>query len=649
VNYRPEYGHGWGSKTYYQQVRLDALPMAGAEELLEGVLGTGPGLKELRRLLIDRTQGNPFFLEESVRTLIETGALTGERGAYRLAGPIQSLQLPVTAHAILAARIDRLAPGDKQLLQIAAVIGKDVPLSVLQAVAEEPDDLLRTSLAHLVASEFLYEARLFPETEYTFKHALTHEVTYGSLLHERRRQLHGRIVGAIEALHSDRLGGEIDRLAHHAFRGGLWERAAEYNRQAGARAFTHSANRAASVYLEQAIEAVKRLPETPSTLEAGIDLRFELRNAISQTATGYRGLNDHLLVAETLARTLGDRRRVGRALDYQSNYWRNVGDLEKAITLADRALLIAEEFNDMGLTVACRFHLGMAYYERGDYRRAADELMENVTLLRDDVAQERFGLAVPPALLSRVWLAWCLSEMGEFQEGMRRTLEAKHLAEQSGRRLDLTYALRAGTLVYLGKGDFESVVSWSEQLLELTQEDDLALGRPTAAAALGYARALCGRLEEARSWLEEALNVSTSMGTLVGRALYVAWRGEVLALQGLLEEAEEQGQLALRLARDGQYRGYEAWAVRLLGDLASRHEPAHPDASARYRETLAMATELGMRPLIAHCHLGLGKLYRRTGKREQAQEHLTTATTMYRNMGMTYWLEQAEAEMIELA
>ena len=182
VNYRPEYAHGWGSKTYYQQVRLDALPAASAGELLEALLGSGPELEDLERLLIERTQGNPFFLEESVRALVETRALTGERGAYRLAGPIQSLQLPATAQAILAARIDRLAPGDKRLLQAAAVVGKDVPFALLQAIAEEPEESVRQWLARLQAAEFLYEARLFPELEYTFKHALTHEVTYGGLL-----------------------------------------------------------------------------------------------------------------------------------------------------------------------------------------------------------------------------------------------------------------------------------------------------------------------------------------------------------------------------------------------------------------------------------------------------------------------------------
>src|SRR5262249_30839422 len=182
VNYRPEYQHGWGSKTYYAQLRLDPLPPVSADELLHSLLRDDPSLQPLTQLLIARTEGNPFFLEESVRTLVETGVLVGERGAYRLVKPLQELHVPATVQAVLAARIDRLPVEDKRLLQTAAVIGTEVPWSLVQAVAELPEEALHQGLAHLQAAEFLYETRLFPEREYTFKHALTHEVAYGSLL-----------------------------------------------------------------------------------------------------------------------------------------------------------------------------------------------------------------------------------------------------------------------------------------------------------------------------------------------------------------------------------------------------------------------------------------------------------------------------------
>ena len=232
VNYRPEYQHGWGSKTYYTQLRLDSLPSVSADEFLQALLGNDPSLGPLKQLLIVRTEGNPFFLEESTRTLVEAWGLVGKPGAYRLAKPLEGLQMPATAQAVLAARIDRLPAEEKRLLQTAAVIGTEVPLPLLQAIAELPETALHPSLAHLQAAEFLYEIRLFPERAYTFKHALTHEVAYGSLLQERRQALHAQIVDALETLAGDRRDEQVDRLAQHAFRGQVWATALQYCRQA---------------------------------------------------------------------------------------------------------------------------------------------------------------------------------------------------------------------------------------------------------------------------------------------------------------------------------------------------------------------------------------------------------------------------------
>jgi predicted ATPase len=205
VTYRPEYQHGWGSKTSYTQLRLDPLPLISTEDFLQALLGDDAGLVPLKRLLIERTGCNPFFLEESVRTLVETGVLVGEAGAYRLMQALSTLPVPATMQAVLAARIDRLSPEDKHLLQTAAVIGTEVPLALLQAAAELPEAVLYLGLARLQEAEFLYEANLFPEREYTFKHALTHEVAYGCLLQERRQALHARIVAALEVLAGDRV------------------------------------------------------------------------------------------------------------------------------------------------------------------------------------------------------------------------------------------------------------------------------------------------------------------------------------------------------------------------------------------------------------------------------------------------------------
>jgi len=335
VNYRPEYKHGWGNKSYYSQMRLDTLPTESAGELLEGLLGDDPGLSPLKQMLVER--GNPFFLEETVRTLVETKALIGERGRYRLAQAIQAIQVPPTVQAILAARIDRLSPENKRLLQTASVVGKGVPFALLQAIAELPDEALRRGLDHLQAAEFLYETGLYPDLEYTFKHALTHEVTYGSLLHERRRELHARIAGAIETLYRDRLVEHIERLAHHALRGELREKAVDYLRQAGLKAAARSALLDARGWFEQAVGVLEALPETQSALEKAFEIRLELRTVLNMLGE-VRQMMDRLREAEALAERLNDDRPRGRVCALMTNVHSILGELDAALVTGTRAL-----------------------------------------------------------------------------------------------------------------------------------------------------------------------------------------------------------------------------------------------------------------------------------------------------------------------
>src|SRR5215475_9296885 len=407
VNYRPEYAHGWGSKTYYQQVRLDVLPAASARELLAALLGAGPELEDLKRLLIERTQGNPFFLEESVRALVETHALTGERGAYQLAGQVQHLQLPATAQAILAARIDRLAPKDKRLLQAAAVVGKDVPFALLQAIAEEPEDSIRQSLTRLQAAEFLYEVRLFPELEYTFKHALTHEVTYGGLLNDRRRSLHAQIVEMTERLHADHLDEHVERLAYHAVRGEVWQKAVSYCQQAGARAQDRAVFGEAVAHFEQALEALAHLPEDGDIRVLALDLRLALVRPLMSLGEPERRLA-LLGEAEALARALDDWARLGRVLASMAFVLRQTGDSDGAIAAGQQALELATALGDSTLRGQASLALEQTYYGIGDFGRAAELLrrsVEEAAQQSDPPRTDRQTATWQYRIQSQAWLA----------------------------------------------------------------------------------------------------------------------------------------------------------------------------------------------------------------------------------------------------
>ena len=330
VSYRPEYEHHWGGKTYYTQLRIDPLSSEEAATLLQALLGANPSLELLTRRLIERTEGNPLFLEESVRTLVETKILVGELGGYRLMQArrrsslhespelvgeravsllmktTENIRVPATVQAVLSARIDRLPVGEKSLLQTAAVIGTEVPFGLLQLITDQPEESLHQSLRHLQAAEFLYEARLFPELVYRFKHALTHEVAYGSLLQVRRRTLHARLVEAIEALYPDRLGEQVERLAHHALRGEIWDKAAAYCRQAGTKAYDRGSLREAVTGYEQALDALGHLPETPDAARSAIELCHLLGYALSSLGEYPKSLT-LLSDAEGRARQLDDR------------------------------------------------------------------------------------------------------------------------------------------------------------------------------------------------------------------------------------------------------------------------------------------------------------------------------------------------------
>ena len=404
VNYRPEYQHGWGSKTYYTQLRLDPLPPASADELLQALLGDDPSLAPLTQLLIARTEGNPFFLEESVRTLVETGVLVGAPGAYHLVNPLDSLQVPTTVQAVLAARIDRLPAEEKRLLQTAAVIGTEVPLPLLQTIAELPEAVLHRSLTHLQAAEFLYETQLFPDHAYTFKHALTHEVAYSSLLQERRRALHARIVEALEALYPDRLAEQVDRLAHHAVRGEMWDKALTYGRQAGARAAARSAHREAVACFEQALTALAHLPEHRDTLEQAIDLRFDLRNALLPLGEETR-IFDHMRAAEALAERLGDPQRLGQITSYLCIHFSAMGEYDHAVAAGQRTLALATSSGAFDVQVAAQTTLGQVYYYWRGLSAGA-----GCRASGDDVAHWRAALCAlrqgRPARRVLPWLCW---------------------------------------------------------------------------------------------------------------------------------------------------------------------------------------------------------------------------------------------------
>ena len=649
VNYRPEYQHSWGSKTYYAQLRLDPLPPVSAHELLHALLGDDPSLAPLPHLLMTRAEGNPFFLEESVRTLVETGVLVGVRGTYRLAHALPSIQVPATVQAMLAARIDRLPPEEKRLLQTAAVIGTEVPLPLLQAIAEMPEEVLYRGLAHVQAAEFLYETRLFPERELTFKHALTHDVAYGSLLHERRRALHSTIVAAIERLDQDRVGDHVERLAHHALRGEVWDKAVAYCRQAGVKATERSAYQEAVAYLEQALAALRHLPDDRATLAQAIDLRLHLRPVLTPLGRVQQAL-DLLREAEAYAEDLHDQRRLGQVVFSMVGCWWLLGTPERAVEYGERACALAAALGDVVLQMRATLPLGQAYATMGDYRRAADYLSRTMDAPQDARPSSAFRVNhyacrhVPRLVGVEPRRIGCVCEGHGRRGGSPPDGRGGWTPLHDRRRL-----LRHGLCPPPQRGPRPGHPGAGAGPGRLPGGGIHSLSFHGVAAFLGAAYVLAGRVAEALPLLEQVVTQTDAMGVVFDHVLGMIPLGEGYLRAGRIADALQQAQQAVDVCRQHHQRGHEAWALRLLGAVATRgHPPEVAQATGHYQQALTLAEALGMRPLVAHCHYGLGTLYSATGQREQARTALSTAIEMYQAMEMTFWLPQTEAALAQV-
>jgi class 3 adenylate cyclase/tetratricopeptide (TPR) repeat protein len=641
VNYRPEYEHRWGSKTAYSQLRLDSLPAESAAELLAALLGPDLGLGPLTQMLVKR--GNPFFLEETVRTLVETGALAGDRGAYRLTRPVEALQVPATVQAILAARIDRLSPEDKRLLQAASVVGKDVPFTLLRAIAELPDEVLRQGLARLQTAEFLYEARLFPDLEYTFKHALTHEVAYGGLLHERRRVLHARIIAALEELHRNRLPEQFESLVYHACRAEQWEKTVLYARLAGDEAAARSAHRQVIELCQQAISALEHRVDTEGTRREEVEIRFAMRNA-HLAAGDLEAIPANLHRALTLAEALDDRLWRSRITTALAHYHWVKGELPQAFPLAHRGLELAERSGDVAEVATARGVLGRAQWARGEYREAVTAFQKCLEVESSDAPRAMTAIIIIPSVPSNRWMAQSLAELGSFEAAIAAGREAVHTAEAKDHPYSVANAHFGLGVVMLRRGRFVEAASHLERTSAVDREFGFREYVIPVQPLLASAYAGAGRPTDAHAMLNASRE---SLGTVPHTQTRI---GEAALAVGVLSEARQHAEVGLEFSRQQTARGDEAWSLYLLGAINAAEEPASVAAAENYyRQSLALAEVLSMRPLIAHCHLGLGKLYRRTGKGEQARDHLTTATTMYREMDMRFWLEQAEQEIRQIS
>ena len=644
VTARPGYQPPWGTHARVTQL---ALPPLRAEES-QAIVVTVPGTAQLPaarcQQIVAHGAGNPFFVEELAWHAVEDD--------------LAAMPVPATVHAVLAARLDRLPPEAKRLVQHAAVIGTEVPGRLLQRIAGLAEDALHRGLAHLQDTEVLYEMRLFPDPVYTFTHALTHEVAYGSLLLERRRVLHAHIVEAMEALAEDQVANvasgakalpagrqdpdQIERLAHHALRGEVWDKAVTYCQQAGARAFDRAAFREAVAAFEQALQSLAHLPEHGDTR----GLALELHLAMERAARPGRAWAAPRPVARGRGLGPGARRpgpagtgagpMAGPQIDGR-HPWRHCGGpaSSRARCCARRQRLARASVLSPGASVLCHRRL------RSDRRAAVAERRGG----RPRVWHGQYRLAHPVPGVASADLERARSLCrgpapgGGGAPPRHQGRPRGHIYRRSRLARPPVPRPRGPGARYPGVGAGPDPLSCLRPWwLAATDLGGPGLCRCTPGVPRGGVRAARG------SEQRKSPHGRAARSGLPGR---MAQRGYRLAGRG--EEAWQYAHQALDLARQQKARWEEVLALRQLGTVHAHADlPDVEQAEAYYQQAQALANELGTRPLVAHCHRGLGMLYAAIGQREQARTALSAALDLYRTMDMTFWLPQTEAALAQV-
>lgn len=653
TNYRPEYRHGWGSKTYYTQRRIDPLPAESAEELLVTLMGDDAGLTPLKETLVARTAGNPFFIEESVRTLVETGTLIGASGAYQMAAGVVQIEVPATVQGVLAARIDRLPAEDKRILQMAAVIGKDVPYGLLLAIAETPDEDLRRGLTSLQAAEFMYETRLFPDTEHTFKHALTHEVAYGSLLQERRRELHRAIAQAIESVHAGRLAEQLERLAHHYTEAGLTDQAVEYWQQAGQRAIERSVNLEAIAHLTKGLGLLENLPDTPDRSTRELTLRLALGVGL-QSVEG-AGSSE---VGRTYTRARELCQDVGGVADHIAALWglwrfkRTRVEFETARELAEELSVLAQQQNDLALMLQAHHAQWTTQFYFGEFTACREHTERGIALYdarRHHAQTFQFG-GHDPCVCGHTICAFSLWLLGYPDQSLVHLNNALGLAHELHHPPSLALALEQAAYLHQLRREDLQTRERGEASLELSHEHGFAEFLATATFVSGWAAAEAGRIEEGIADLRRGLASRRATGREIEEPHVLAYFIEILAKAGQPEEGMKVLAEAFAAAEDRGMIYWNAELHRLKGVLLlSFSEKNTSDAEICFGKAIEIARGQNAKSFELRAATDLAQLWQTQGKAAEAHDLLAPIYGWFTEGVDTVDLKEARALLDELA
>ena len=643
VNYRPEYAHQWGSKTYYTRLRLDPLGRESADEMLATLLGNSANLAPLKQLVVEKTEGNPFFMEETVQVLLDEGALV-RNGIVKLTKPIRDLKIPPTVQGILASRIDRLPAHDKDLLQTLSVIGREFPMSLIRAVVSKPDEELDRMLNDLQLEEFIYEQPAVSDTEYVFKHALTQEVSYNSVLMERRKALHERIGAALENLYANSTDDHLDELAHHYARSGNADKASRYLQRAAVQAFGRSAYQEALDQLDAAIDFLGRIPESPQRDEREADLQSERASIIMVLrGIGGEGLDRAHTRRLELAERTGNTLLVSDAMGGLLLLHFARGEYAIALKLGRRRLDMAEAMGDPDSISWAQHELGQTLGYIGNFTAARSMLEQAVAAPNPDPTRLR---SIDRRVISRIRLSQMLTLLGYPSQGLKMALDAVSMARELSRQFDLFTAMNGLAAVHLLVGDLSAALVVRRNAAEMVERIGETI-RPHAMIDHGYLVAMQGQTDG-------LTEMEQQMGQL-GKTIRAGWPwfigryAQALQMNGREAEAGSAIDEALALAEAMGEGIYLAELRRLAGELAlARNASAASEAERCFRTAIEIAQKQSAKWWELRATTSLARLLRDTNRRHDSRAMLFDIYNWFTEGFDTADLKDARALLDEL-
>jgi class 3 adenylate cyclase/tetratricopeptide (TPR) repeat protein len=657
VNYRPEYRHEWGQKTYYTQVRLAPLSKEEADELLTVLLGTAPSLTAVKRLILEKTEGTPFFMEEVVQTLAEEGVLGGEPGNYHVEQAATALHISPTVQGVLASRIDRLAPPEKALLQQLAVIGREFPLGLVRQVVPQPEDELYQLLSVLQRKEFLYEQPAFPEVEYLFKHALTQEVAYNSLLLERRKALHEQVGQAIEEVYRGHLDEHYSELAHHYSRSDNTQKAIEYLYLAGQQAVQGSAYEQAAIHLTAALRLLDTLPDTPERAAQELRVQLTLGPALKITK-GYGSVEVEQVYirARALCQEVGETPQLFLVLWGLSAFYRNRGDLRTSHEVATQCLTLAERVQSPVFLCGAHLTLGLTLFILGELS-AAQRHFEQAVAPYDPHQYEShaFLYEQDPRVTSLSALALGLYALGYPAQALAKSHEALARAREQPRPRGLAFAEVMAARFHQLRQDVGLTQQWAEAALSLSTEHGFRFYGVQGSILRGWALAEQGQTEEGIAQICHGL-AAYDAGTETFRVENLALLAAAYGKAGQAEEGLAALAEALTVADKTGERFYEAELYRIKGELTLAQSSVQRLASSVQKEAeeyflkaIEIARRQQAKSLELRAVMSLSRLWQKQGKKAEARQMLAEIYGWFTEGFDTKDLQQAKALLEELS